>query len=248
MKVDLFFLYCLFTGTPCGLHRFLAEYFASYNKWQRRSCLYGGAFITRIAQHCGQYFPFIGDFPPLAPFEHLGIRTMTGMKIAVNFPYIRHRFVGLDQQIFVPGPFVHQALLEAGEVEMPHVTDVPAINGDVEPEVDQGHPQEPPQIPRRVYHAVRLPQSTPRLLERLVVGQADMMASWTHQFQRMDWMEDLMEWVMASEAERHTEAVLAVRPPPRPRVYRGTDMEAGPSGTQAGPSGTQAGPSDTQTI
>ncbi|KAJ0699600.1 hypothetical protein HanOQP8_Chr10g0357671 [Helianthus annuus] len=101
-KVDLFFLYCLFTGTPCGLHRCLAEYFASYVKRQRRSHLYGGASITRIAQYYGRYFPFIGDLPPPAPFEHLGIRTMTGMKIPVNFPDIGHRFVGLDQHIFVP--------------------------------------------------------------------------------------------------------------------------------------------------
>ncbi|KAJ0454265.1 hypothetical protein HanIR_Chr15g0738131 [Helianthus annuus] len=58
-KVDLFFLYCLYTGTPCALHRCLAEYFASYGKRQRRSRLIGGAFTTRIAQHCGLYYPFL---------------------------------------------------------------------------------------------------------------------------------------------------------------------------------------------
>ncbi|MFS8011054.1 hypothetical protein Hanom_Chr14g01304331 [Helianthus anomalus] len=65
-----------------------------------------------------------------------------------------------------------------------------------------------------------------------------MMASWTQQFQRMDkrvnQMEDLMEWVMASEAERRTQAGLPVRPLPHPRVYPGFDMEAGLSGTQTG--------------
>ncbi|KAM0061786.1 hypothetical protein Hdeb2414_s0004g00140171 [Helianthus debilis subsp. tardiflorus] len=161
---------------------------------------------------------------------------MTGMSIPVNFSDIGHRFVGLVQQIFVPRSFVHQALLEVMEVEMSHVASVPVIDGDVEPEVDQGHLKETPQIPRRVYHAVMLPQSTQRLLERLVVGQADMVARWTQQFQRMDrqmdQMEDLIEWVMASEAERRTQAGLAVQPPPRPQVYPGTDMEAGPSARQ----------------
>ncbi|MFS7912862.1 hypothetical protein Hanom_Chr02g00134871 [Helianthus anomalus] len=70
-----------------------------------------------------------------------------------------------------------------------------------------------------------------------------MMASWTQQGRRMDkWMdrmEDLKEWVMASKAERRTQAGLAVRPLPRPRVYPDTGMEAGPSETQAGPSATQ---------
>ena len=50
----------------------------------------------------------------------------------------------------------------------------------------------------------------------------------------MDRIEDLMEWVMASEAERRTQAGLVVCPPPHPRVYSGFDMEAGPSGTQEG--------------
>ncbi|MFS7931925.1 hypothetical protein Hanom_Chr04g00361721 [Helianthus anomalus] len=54
---------------------------------------------------------------------------------------------------------------------MPHVVDVPIGEGDIEPEFDQRNPQEPPQIPRRVYHEVRLPQSTQRLLERLMAGQ-----------------------------------------------------------------------------
>ncbi|KAM0055383.1 hypothetical protein Hdeb2414_s0006g00205431 [Helianthus debilis subsp. tardiflorus] len=143
----------------------------------------------RITQHCGWYFLFIGDFPQPAPFEHLGIKTMTGMHIAVNFPGIGYRFVGLNGQIFVPKPIVHQALLKAGEVEMPDVVDVHVRDGDLEPEVDQGHLQEPPQIPRPVYHVVRLPQSTQHPLERLVEGQADMMASWTQQFQWMDRME-----------------------------------------------------------
>ncbi|KAJ0521118.1 hypothetical protein HanIR_Chr10g0467191 [Helianthus annuus] len=44
---------------------------------------------------------------------------------------------------------------------------------------------------------------------------------------------------MASKAERRTQAGLAVRPSPDPRVYPGTDMEAGPSGTQAGTSPMQ---------
>ncbi|MFS7904797.1 hypothetical protein Hanom_Chr01g00040261 [Helianthus anomalus] len=156
-KVDLFFLYCLFTGTPFGLHRCLAEYFTSYNKRQRCIHLYGGAFITRTAQHCGQYFLFIEDLSPPSPFEYLGIRTMIRIKIAVNLLDIGHQFVGLDQHIFIPEPFVHQALPEARKVEMSHVAGAPIIDGHVEPEVDQGHPQEPPQIPRRVYHAVRLP-------------------------------------------------------------------------------------------
>ncbi|KAM0045867.1 hypothetical protein Hdeb2414_s0009g00309021 [Helianthus debilis subsp. tardiflorus] len=159
-KNDLFYLYRLFMGTSCGLHRCLAEYFASYSKWQTRSRLYGGAFITRIAQHCDRYFPFNGELPQSAPFEHLGIRKMTGMHIAVNFPDIGCRFVGLDSQFFVPQLFVHQALLEVGEVEMPHVADVPIGKGDIESEVERGHPQELSLIPRRVYHAVRFPQST----------------------------------------------------------------------------------------
>ncbi|KAJ0436835.1 hypothetical protein HanHA300_Chr16g0595121 [Helianthus annuus] len=124
-KNELFYHYCLFTRTSCDLHRYLTEYFASYSKRQTRSHLYGGAFVTRIAQHCGQYFPFIGELPQSAPFEHLGIRTMTGMHIAVNFLDIGYRFVGLDDQIFVPQPSVHKALLEAREVEMPHVAHVP---------------------------------------------------------------------------------------------------------------------------
>ncbi|KAJ0587216.1 hypothetical protein HanIR_Chr04g0160681 [Helianthus annuus] len=120
--------------------------------------------------------------PAPAPHELLDLRTMRGMKTAVNFPDIRHRFVDEHQQIYEPQPIVHQPLLEAGEVEMPHIADVPAMDGDMEPQVDQGHPQEPPQIPQRVYHAVRLPQPTQRLLERLVAGQDGMMASWTQQF------------------------------------------------------------------
>ncbi|MFS7961991.1 hypothetical protein Hanom_Chr08g00721421 [Helianthus anomalus] len=69
---------------------------------------------------------------------------MTGMHIVVNFLDIRYRFVGLDGQIFVPQPFIHQPLLEAEEVEMPHVADVPIGEGDIEPKVYQGYPQEPP--------------------------------------------------------------------------------------------------------
>ncbi|MFS7904798.1 hypothetical protein Hanom_Chr01g00040271 [Helianthus anomalus] len=69
-----------------------------------------------------------------------------------------------------------------------------------------------------------------------------MMATRKHQFQRidrqMDQMEDLMEWMMASEAERRTQVGLAVRPRQRPRVYPGTDMEVGPPVTQVGSSGT----------
>ncbi|MFS7912863.1 hypothetical protein Hanom_Chr02g00134881 [Helianthus anomalus] len=132
----MFYIYCLFTGTSCGLHRCLAEYFTPYNKQQTHSRLYGGAFIMCIAQHCSRYFPFIGELPQLAPFEHLGIGTMIGMHIEVKFPDIGYRFLVLDDQIFVPQPFVHQGLLEAGEVEMPHVTDVPIGEGEIEPEVD----------------------------------------------------------------------------------------------------------------
>ncbi|MFS8011053.1 hypothetical protein Hanom_Chr14g01304321 [Helianthus anomalus] len=139
-KVDMFFLYCLYTGTPCALHRCLAEYFASYGKRQRRSRLIGGAFITRITQHCGLYYPFLDDMPAPTPHEPLDLRTIRGMKISVNFPYIGHRFVDEHQQIYEPQPIVHQALLEAGEVEMPHVADVPDMDGDMEPQVDQGHP------------------------------------------------------------------------------------------------------------
>lgn len=245
-KNDLFYLYCLFTGTPCALHRCLAEYFASFSRRQKRGGLHGGAFITRIAQHCGRYFPFIGELPPPAPFEYLGIRTMRGMNLAVNFPGIGYRFVGENDQIFVAQPLVHQHLLDAAEVDMPHVVDEPVGEGDVEPEVEQGHPQEPPQHPRRVYHAVRLPQSTQRLLERLVAGQTAVMGRLALQDRRMDRMEDMMEWMMASEADRRSEAGLPVRDPPQPRVYPGSGSEAGPSGTQAGPSGTQASPSGTQ--
>ncbi|KAJ0892046.1 hypothetical protein HanPSC8_Chr09g0361251 [Helianthus annuus] len=159
-KVDLFFLYFLYTGTPCSLLRCLVEYFASYGKRQRRSRLIGVAFITRIAHHFGRYFPFLDDMLSPAPFEPLDLRTMRRMKIVVNFPDLGHRFVANNHQIFVPDPIVHLVQLEAGEVEMPRVADVLVMDGDMEPQVDQGHPQEPPQIPRRVYHAVRLPQST----------------------------------------------------------------------------------------
>ncbi|MFS7983126.1 hypothetical protein Hanom_Chr11g00970911 [Helianthus anomalus] len=94
---------------------------------------------------------------------------------------------------------------------MSHVADVPVMDGDVEPQVDQGYPHELPKIPQRVYNVVRLPLSTQRLLERLVAGQDEMMASWIQQFQRIDRrmgrMEDLKEWVMAPEAERRNTGV-----------------------------------------
>ncbi|KAJ0592905.1 hypothetical protein HanHA300_Chr03g0091081 [Helianthus annuus] len=118
------------------LYLCLVEYFASYSKQQTRSHLHRG------------------ELPQSTPFEHLGIKTMAGIHIAVNFPDIRYRFVGLDDKIFVPQPFVHQVLLGAREVDMPHVADVPIGEGDIKPEVDQ---RQPPQISRRVYHAVRLP-------------------------------------------------------------------------------------------
>ena len=210
--------------------------------------MFGGAFITHIAQHCARFFPYIEDLPPPAPYVYLGIRTMTGMGIAVNFPDIGYRFVGLDGRIFVPGELVHQPLLEAGEVEMPHVAEVPVGDGDidVEPVVEERHAPEPPQHPRRVYHAVRLPQSTQRLLERLVTGQAELLDRQRQQDQRTDRVLDLMGWVIASESERRTEAGLPVRPLPPPRVYSEPGVQAAPSPTQAGPSSSQAGPSSTQ--
>ncbi|MFS7925981.1 hypothetical protein Hanom_Chr04g00291541 [Helianthus anomalus] len=117
--------------------------------------------------------------PAPAPSGPLDLRTMRGMKIAVNFPDLGYQFVDDDGQIFVPDPIVHRGLLEDGEVKDAAGCCVPVMDGDVEPQVDQVHSHEAPQIPRRVYLILRLPQSTQRLLERQVADPDSMMASLT---------------------------------------------------------------------
>ncbi|KAL8211388.1 hypothetical protein R6Q57_005825 [Mikania cordata] len=63
---DLFYLHSLIAGRPCNLVRCFALYYASFYHRQERDTLWGGAFITHIAQTRGMV-DMLDDLPAIEP-------------------------------------------------------------------------------------------------------------------------------------------------------------------------------------
>ena len=160
---------------------------------------------------------------------------MTQMKVAARVPrsnphaYYQRAFgpAGDRGEHFVPEPLRHLDGPIAPEVQMPHVAD-----GD--PPVDVEMPDVPVderQRPGRVYHAVRLHDSTTQVLQQIL----DQLGSLRADVQTMG--VD-MRWLLESENDRRRAAGLEPRPLPG---WASSSQHGGASTSQPGGSDQPGG-------
>ncbi|KAJ0906069.1 hypothetical protein HanPSC8_Chr07g0301301 [Helianthus annuus] len=149
----------------------------------------------------------------------MDMRSMTGMKVAVNIPNVGYRVVGANRQAWAWQPLVHHPLLEAEEVQIPQMAEQEGGHDDVE--VPPRHEQGGHQHPHRAYRAVRLPRSTNRFLDRILRNQDEQMRLLTSHGRQMDQLHDDMGWMMTGMGEMYKHMGMSVPPRPSPRVYQG---------------------------
>jgi hypothetical protein len=220
--IDLFYLRCLLTHTPCHLARGLADYIAGYYHRQERGALVGGNIVAQIAAGLG-YTDAMAALPLPAVAPRVGGKlTGVGMRIVRRFPDGQWRLVTQHSvlQAWVPEPLVDPPPLVAGQVQLEQVDEQP---DGVEQPVGVQPPVEPPQHPPRVYHAVRLPAATLDMIQRTeAIGLRN---------------AEMLEWVIAHIVDdRQARGMPLLSPPPRRFGHDGAST-SGAGGSGAGGSG-----------
>ncbi|KAL8195708.1 hypothetical protein R6Q57_025461 [Mikania cordata] len=89
--------------------------------------------------------------------------------------------------------------------------------------------EEPPQHPPHAYRAVRLTEPLEALLHQIAAQGNETARQMARVERRLNHIEDLVQWTVASEVARRNGSQLP--PLPEPRVYADDGSSAGPSGS-----------------